>query len=848
MARGTIAQQNFTAGELSPSLKGRFDLAQYYNGGATFRNFISTVQGSARYRSGTKFAWYTKSNLAARLVPFEYNTTQAYILEFTNTKMRIYKDGGLVVDTAKTITGITNANPAVVTSAAHGYSNGDSVVISGVVGMTEVNNLEFVVANVAANTFELTGINSTSYTAYTSGGEAEEIIEVTTPYLAAELFDFQFAQTADTMYIVHPSYAPYKLTRSSHTAWTLATYTISGNPFGTTKAAAKVITAITKANPAVVTSAAHGYSNGDTVYIQSVVGMTEVNKKNFTVANVAANTFELQDYDSTLNTAYTSGGTAEKYTAFSYPSVVTFFEQRLMFAASTSFPQRLWGSRAAQDSYDIFVFGVDVTDAFSYTLASGKVNEIEWMAGTENFLAIGTSGTEFKATGGGDENAITPLNVSIKPVSYYGAHDIPPTTLDSHILYFQRDGNTLRSFEYDAVQDGYTSVNRNLTSDQTLRGMYGESDGAKQAAYQSGNPSINWVVKNDGQLAGLTFEPKEQVSGWHRHIPGGSLTGGKLSRAQYESVATIPQEHAPNQTWVVVKRTVDGATVRHVEYFADQPNIPQRMDYFTGHANKVTDKSAYLLDMFEAQKRLWYVDAGVVFDGTVAQTMVLSAVTGTGITCTAGGATFAATDVGREIWGKDGGRATITAYTSSTVVTATVTVTFPSVSIAASEWYLTSDTLSGAQHLAGESSVVAVADGAIIEDIDVDDNGNVTFASQHSYVVLGLPYTGLIQLMPMASDSEDGTGAAGVKSVSKIGVRFLDTLGAKLGTDPYNLERINFASSDDVIGRPSPLFSGVKLENCSDSSDLEKYIYLVQDRPQPCNVQFFVPHLTTQNG
>ena len=70
----------------------------------------------------------------------------------------------------KAITGITQANPAVVTSSSHGFSNGQTVVIDSVVGMTEVNNLAFTVANATTNTFELSGVDSSAYTAYTSGG------------------------------------------------------------------------------------------------------------------------------------------------------------------------------------------------------------------------------------------------------------------------------------------------------------------------------------------------------------------------------------------------------------------------------------------------------------------------------------------------------------------------------------------------------------------------------------------------------------------------------------------------------------------------------------------------------
>ena len=83
---------------------------------------------------------------------------------------------------------------------------------------------------------------------------------------------------------------------------------------GTATASTKVITAITAASPPQVTSATHGYSNGDIVYIDSVVGMTQVNKRAFVVANTATNTFELKGVDGTGYTAYTSGGTAAKKT------------------------------------------------------------------------------------------------------------------------------------------------------------------------------------------------------------------------------------------------------------------------------------------------------------------------------------------------------------------------------------------------------------------------------------------------------------------------------------------------------------------------------------------------------
>jgi uncharacterized protein (TIGR02217 family) len=78
-----------------------------------------------------------------------------------------------VPDSTKTITAITQANPGVVTATAHGFSNGNLIYIDSVAGMTQVNGVVFTIAGVTANTFQL-GVNTTSYTAYSSGGNAKK--------------------------------------------------------------------------------------------------------------------------------------------------------------------------------------------------------------------------------------------------------------------------------------------------------------------------------------------------------------------------------------------------------------------------------------------------------------------------------------------------------------------------------------------------------------------------------------------------------------------------------------------------------------------------------------------------
>lgn len=345
-----FSQRSFSGGEIAPSLYARADQAKYASGLRTCRNFLIMRHGGASNRPGTGFVAEVKdSTKTVRLIPFVFNASQTYVLEFGNLYMRVHKNGAQVVESAVNITDITQASPAVVTtSGAHGYSNGDEVYIASVTGMTQVNGRNFKVSGVTGTTFELrymdatTAVNSVPFTTYAAGGNSSRVYQITTPYVEADLQEIYYAQSADVITLTHPTYEPRELSRTADTSWTLAAITfepgiarpttcagtgsagavttrykitaVSGEDFeeslpGTE--ANDVITNITQANPGVVTtSGAHGYSNGDEVLIKSVVGMTQVNNRVFVVAGVAATTFQLKDTNTTSYTAYSSAGTS----------------------------------------------------------------------------------------------------------------------------------------------------------------------------------------------------------------------------------------------------------------------------------------------------------------------------------------------------------------------------------------------------------------------------------------------------------------------------------------------------------------------------------------------------------
>ena len=569
MARVAAQLTNFTGGELSPRLDGRNDLTKYAAGCKTLENFVVYPHGAAARRPGTTFvAEVANSANKTRLIPFEFSTTQTYMLEFSNLKMRVYKDRGSVLEGDKTISAITKANPAVVTATGHGYSNGDEVVISGVVGMTEVNGKRFLVANKATNTFELTdkdgtNINSSSFTTYTSGGVANKVFEITTPYTTAQLFDLKFAQSADVMYITHPEHEVEKLSRTAHTSWTLTDVDFTNGPYMD----ANITT--TTLNPAshtvgtgvaVVASAVTGINSGSG-FLSTDVGRLVQFGDGYGKITAVADTLNItitiiEDLGSATASANWSLGSFSDTTG--HPSCVTFFEQRLVFAGTTSQPQTIFFSKSGDyENMDANIGGtVADDDAIIYTIASNQVNAIRFMTATRT-LIIGTAGGEFTVSGGGTDNAITPTNILIKKQSNHGAANVDAIAVGNATLFLQRAKRKIRELAYNFDVDGY------IAPDMTILAEHISEGGLTQMAYQQEPNQVIYAVRGDGELIGLTYQREQQVTAWHRHIFGGAFGSGK---AVCESVAVIPTDDTEYEVYVIIKRTINGATRRFVEY------------------------------------------------------------------------------------------------------------------------------------------------------------------------------------------------------------------------------------------------------------------------------------------
>jgi hypothetical protein len=491
MARVAVQLTNFTGGELSPRLDGRNDLQKYPTGCKTLENMIVFPHGSAARRSGTQFVAEVKdSTKETRLIPFEFSTTQTYILEFGDQYIRFYKDNGQIL----------------------------------------------------------------------SGGSAYEI---SSPYLETELFDIKYAQSADVMYITHPNHPVKKLARTGHTSWTLTSVDFQNGPFMDHNISTTTLTAghtAVGSSGNLTLSSTTGVNDDQGWLSTDVDRLVHFKDGHYKITSVTSNliavaTSVVAPSSSSASTDFALGSFSD---TTGHPSCVTFFEQRLVFAATLSQPQTLFFSKSGdyENMDDNYHGTVADDDSIIYTIASNQVNAIRFMTATRT-LIIGTAGGEFAVSGGGTDIAITPTNILIKKQSNNGAANVDALAVGNATLFLQRARRKLRELAYNFDVDGYVAPDLTILAEHISEG------GFKQLSYQQEPNQVIWCVRNDGQLIGLTYQREQQVVAWHRHIFGGSFGSGN---AVCESVATIPTDDSEYQTWVIVKRTIDGTTKRYVEY------------------------------------------------------------------------------------------------------------------------------------------------------------------------------------------------------------------------------------------------------------------------------------------
>jgi hypothetical protein len=502
------------------------------------------------------------SNLG-RLIPFEFSTQQAYILEFGDQYIRFYKDGGVIL----------------------------------------------------------------------SGGTPYEI---SSPYADTDLSGIAFAQSADVLYIANASYAPRKLSRTSDTTWTLEEIEFATPPFQDEQVSTTTMTASAASGSGITLTASAatfqsdhvgayvrfietlesyytewaagtGYSSGAQVQLNGNLyiatntatsgtkapvhtsGTISDGGVNWTYQNSGEGYAQITAFTDdqnvtadvivSLGTTSTSGTVRWSISSWNavdgYPQAVTFFEDRLWWGGSTNFPQTLWASKSGD--YENHMTGINDDDALRYTIGSQEVNSIQSLV-PGKVLFVGTAGNEFIVAASSRDEAITPSNIRITPQTSRGSAFIRPFKIDNAVLFVQRSGRRLREFIYNFQNDSYVSPSMTLLAEHIML------DAAVDMTFQQEPYQIFWIPTSTGELLGFTYERSEDVVAWHTHQVGGVV----------ESVATIPHwDGDQDVTFLLVNRTIDGNTVRYVEYI-----------------------EKYLEDDYA-----FFLDSGLTYDGSPATTI-----------------------------------------------------------------------------------------------------------------------------------------------------------------------------------------------------------------------------------
>jgi hypothetical protein len=802
--RRSSLKNRMTAGEVSPLIACRTDLTRYQTGLKTLQNFEVLAQGGVISRSGTKFVAETKdSSKDSRLVEFSFNTTETYVIEFGHLYMRFYYGTQQAREAATTITGITAANPAVVTSNSHGYSDGDHIYISDVVGMTQVNaaTRRYTVANKTANTYELSGINSSAYTAYSSGGTAQKVYTVTTKWTESEIRELDFTQSADVLYIVHKNHTPYKLTRSAHTTWTLtplmkdtdetgATLLFTDGPYLAENITATTITPGATSGSTTLTASAITGINGGAGFLTTDIGriVRLHDGTNWKWWEITART-STTVVTASLRSSTAAGGVAAtirwRMGAFSestgFPSSVSFFQDRLVFASTRGTydakTDSFWGS-VVSDYLNFNPGTAADSDAIDLTLNSGQVNAIQWLD-PHDTLRIGTSGSTYKISSSSNSAALTPTDKSASMSTSDHCSSLKAIGINASTIFWNNSNTILNDMRYIFTENDIKSLQISKVSEHITKG------GVFDWSWEQNPDNIIWACRNDGQLIGCTYQVDDEVIGWHRHVLGGT-------DAEVKSVCSLPTSDSVDRTWLIVSRTVGGSTVRHVEYITPR-----------------YDASAEVNNNIEAPELAIFADSAITYSGyKPTTTLTPAATTGSNIVFTAGAATFASTDVGRHI--RSGtGIAVIVSYTSTTVVNANIVADFASTAaIASQSWSMSVTTVSDIWHLEGQT-VKVLTDGGVHSECVVA-SGAITLDSQSTFITAGLRYDRILETLDVDEGTPYGSGRAAKSQVVKAAVEVYESVGFRIGRDADSSKVVSFRRTSDLLSIGSPVFTGIK--------------------------------------
>ena len=822
----------------------------------------SFVAGDEIYISGVHGVWREDSfdiNGGPYEVTARTPSTVTISLDSSDSGISDYVSGGLaeLSNYEIPISGATQTDPVVVTTSRdHRLGTGHRVLIQGVNGMP-INGW-FYVTSLTSTTFSLhepvspfDDVDGTGFDAYQDGGTMVKgmYAYAGVPYNSDELSDVKYAQSADVLYLVHPSYPPKKLSRTGFYTWSVADVEFIEGPFENVNVTTTTLTCSGVAAPGATTtvtaSAVTGINGGAGFTSKDIGRLLRIKNGTFDVWAWGVITAVASTTSVTLTVAgtYSTGTGAQTDWALGvfcyengFPSSISFHGGRLWYSGVRAYPLGVYGSMSNDfDTFaptsiatDLSTYGTStVTDAngVSFYISSGSQDAIEWLADDPKGLVAGTPGGPFVIRASAQGESITPTNVTARKETSYGATGLQPVNVGTSNLYVSRGSNKVREFGYSYELDGYRSNDLTLLSKATEVGVL-------DMAYMSEPFSILWCALEGGGLAAMAYDRNSEqlVAAW------GPITLGGQSDAAgtqpiVESLCVVPYPEEKRQVlWMVVKRYINGETVRHVEYLEA---------FFNERTHDFRDQ--------------YFVDGGLVYDDPKT---ITGATQADPVVITSASHGFS-----------DGDEVTIENVVGMTdlngntyQVASSATDTFElqdldgndidgtgfSAYVSAGDARKKVSKVSGLRHLEGETLAV-MGDGSRQADRTVSD-GEITLESPAATVCVGYVSVARGKTLDFDHGGREGTTIGKKKRIVQLSMYLLSINGLTVGPDYDNLKTWNFRPNNTPEGNPTPLFSGIKGPLPFNGVHGRAQVAWEQEDPYPGSILAIMPRIDVQEG
>lgn len=584
----------FSSGELSPYLKGRTDLEEYYSGVEEMTNFLPIKQGGASFRPGTHQTGVS-TPYGGRMFTFNPADNLSFLVTVApgySLTIHKFESGTASLST------LTTAN--YIWNRSGDFSNVATIYNP----LTE---------NGALTTRIYQNLNFTSY------GDLFVICDGT-----GTLAPIVGKRTGENAFLIDSILYPTVINPSTNVLWldTNVKYplrfpyqdtNIDNNIQLKPSATTGVIT-ITSQNS---TGTAINFFTGD------VSGMM-IKISHGAVTGVARVTSKVSDsvVNAQISGVAFSATTASanfEISAFNakdgYPKSACFFQGRLYFGGNNSFPDTLWGSlvgnifhfmsrRLLQDgstnTSTLNYFGaIKETDPFNFTIAATSANTIQWMFPSQT-LIIGTTSTEYSITGGTD-SILSISNIEVSPISGHGSAKVQPVKVGSSIIFVSFDRKRLYEIPKDlrqyqsateltAISEGILDKVFDLT--ETSLNFY-SNFGMQELSYQESEGTI-WIRCYDTAysktgLISLSIDKTSKTLAWAKHtFPNGNTF------ATIQSICVLPDPSKGNRPFLMMLNYRNGSS-----YLVERMwfrNRYQAMNQGTSFTIVSSDKTVLHLD------------------------------------------------------------------------------------------------------------------------------------------------------------------------------------------------------------------------------------------------------------